>query len=235
METLADKLDLIAADLRDFEEGHEFTQFSRESLLGYWNEGLCVLHRTRPDLFTRSRDFTLQPGTRQFIGEGCLLKSVDANLGPDGEDATPVNPVSRRAQLAWGRPSCKPLPQLYRVIDYSQDPKQRDTFYVTPPTPPGEPHMVRIVCVDPPPTLTVADLNKEAPVDCWQYALVRHYVLAQAYQLDSDQATLALYNSHMGAWNTILGLTTRADAALVAPAQSANVEPRSDPRAMRAR
>jgi len=225
METLSDKLDLIAVDLRDFEAGYEFTQFSRESLISYWNEGLCILHRIRPDLFTRSRDFTLAPGPRQFIGEGCLLKSVDANLGPDGEELSPINPVSRKAQLAWGRPACQPRPENYRVLDYSQDPKQRDTFYVSPPAPPGAPHMVRIVCVDAPPTLTISDLGVEAPVDCWQYALVRHYVLAQAYQLDSDQASLALSNSHMGSWNNILGLTTRGDAALVTPAQSSNVEP----------
>lgn len=230
METLADKLQLLAVDLRDAEAGHEFTQFSREQLIGYWNEGLCILHRIRPDLFTRSRDFTLAPGARQSIGEGCLLKSVDANLGPQGEDLTPVNPVSRKAQLAWGRPSCAVLPALYRVIDYSYDPKQRDTFYVTPPTPPGAAYMVRIVCVEAPPTLGLADLDKEAPVDCWQYALVRHYVLAQAYQLDSDQVTLALANSHMKSWNDILGLTTRADVAIVQASQSANVEP-----AMRAR
>lgn len=225
METLADKLRLIAVDLRDAEPGHAFTQFTREQLLGYWNEGLCILHRIRPDLFTRSRDFTLQPGTRQFIGEGCLLKSVDANLGPQGEDLSPINPVSRRAQLAWGRPSCVVSAESYRVLDYSQDPKQRDTFYVAPPTPPGKAYKVRIVCVDAPPQLGIADLNAQAPVDCWQYALVRHYVIAQAYQLDSDQAQLALYNSHIGAWNNILGLTTRADVSLIAPAQSSNVEP----------
>lgn len=225
METLADKLQLIAVDLRDAEAGHEFTQFSREQLLGYWNEGLCVLHRVRPDLFTRSRDFTLEPGSRQFIGEGCLLKSVDANLGPNGEELGPINPVSRKAQLAWGRPPCKVSPDTYRVLDYSQDPKQRDTFYVSPPAPPGASHVVRIVCVEPPPTLTTADLGVVAPVDCWQYALVRHYVLAQAYQLDSDQASLALANAHMATWNTILGLTTRSDVALVAPTPSSNVEP----------
>lgn len=226
METLADKLQLLAVDLRDAEPGHEFTQFSREQLLGYWNEGLCVLHRLRPDLFTRSREFTLQPGTRQTIGESCVLKSVDANLGPQGEDLELVNPVSRKAQLAWGRPSCLRRGDVYRVIDYSYDPKQRDTFYVYPSAPPGAArHRVRIVCVDAPPTLTVADLNLEAPVDCWQYALVRHYVLSQAYQLDSDQASLALFNSHFTTWNNILGLTTRADVALVSPAPSANVEP----------
>ena len=225
METLADKLDLLAIDLRDFEPGHEFTQFRRKQLLAWWTEGLCILHRLRPDLFTRSRDFTLQPGTRQSIGEGCLLKSVDANLGPEGQDLGPIYAASRKAQLAWGRPSCLSQRPEYQAIEYSYDPKQRDTFYIYPAAPPGEPHKVRIVCVEAPPNLGLADLALEAPVDCWQYALVRHYVLAQAYQLDSDQAALALSNSHFQTWNTILGLTTRADVALIAPAQSANVEP----------
>lgn len=225
METLADKLALLATDLRDFERGHEFTQFSRVQLLAWWNEGLCILHRIRPDLFTRSRVFDLAPGSRQELGEGCLLKSVDANLGPDGEELEPINPVSRKAQLAWNRPTCLARSARFKVIDYSYDPKQRDTFYVYPPVTPGNTKQVRIVCVEPPPTLTLADLGLEAPVDCWQYALVRHYVLSQAYQLDSDQAALALFTSHFQTWNTILGLTTRADTALVGPQVSANVDP----------
>lgn len=225
METLGDKLALIAQDLRDFEPGHEFTQFSREQVLAWWTEGLCILHRLRPDLFTRSRTFTLAPGTRQVV-EDCVLKSVDANLGENGEELSPINPVSRRAELAWQRPSCLPRLETYRVVDYSLDPKQRDTFYVWPQTPPGKPpRTVRIVCVDPPENMTIMDLDKEAPVDCWQYAIVRHYVIAQAYQLDSDQAALALSQSHYSTWNTLLGLTTRADQALLQSAPSANVEP----------
>jgi hypothetical protein len=227
METLGKKLDEIAVDLRDFEAGHEFTQFSREQILAWWNEGLCILHRLRPDLFTRSREFTLSPGTRQMIGEGCLLKSVDANLGQNGEELTPINPASRKAQLAWGRASCLRQSDGYLVRDYTYDPKQRDTFYVSPPVPAGDEHKVRIVCIEPPITLTVGDLGAEAPVDCWQYALVRHYVIAQAYQLDSDQAALALSGSHLETWKTILGLTTRADVAMVTPGASANVEPQA--------
>lgn len=229
METLADKLNLIAADLRDFEPGHEFTQFAREQVLAWWTEGLCILHRLRPDLFTRSRTFTLAPGTRQVV-EDCVLKSIDANLGPNGEEMQPINPASRNAQLAWGRPSCLTQPKVYRVIDYSLDPKQRDTFYVYPPTPPGKPpRTVRIVCVDPPITLGIGDLGVEAPVDCWQYAIVRHYVIAQAYQLDSDQANLSLSQSHFQTWNTLLGLTTRADQALLQATPSANVETGQQP------
>lgn len=226
MATLEDLLLSLARDLRDAEPGHEFTQFSRELLLSWWNEGLCILHRTRPDLFTRSRDVELEPGNRQSVGEDCTFKSVDANIGPDGEDLTPIRQTSVTAMRQWGgKPSCFVAPKNYKVTEFQFDKMQRDIFYVAPPVPAGAKATVRVTCVEPPPTLTLSDLNDEAPTDCWQDALTRHYVIAQAYSQDSDQTALALAQFHAGQWSSLFRGTLQGDLALQAQSVATPPEP----------
>lgn len=228
MATLEDLLLNLARDLRDAEPGHEFTQFTREILLSWWNEGLCILHRTRPDLFTRSRDVELQPGNRQSVGEECTFKSVDANIGAQGQDLTPIRATSVTAMRQWGgKPQCIGNPKDYRVTEFQFDKLQRDTFYVSPPVPAGAKATVRVTCVEPPPTLTMSDLNVEAPTDCWQDALTRHYVLAQAYGQDSDQASLALAQFHQTQWATLFRGTLQGDLSL----QSQQIPTPPEPRA----
>lgn len=220
MTTLNELLLNYARDLRDAEPGHEFTQFPRENLIAWWNEGLCILHRLRPDLFTRSRDVDLKPGTRQEVGDSCTFKSVDANIGADGEDLTPIRQTSVTAIRQWGgKQSCLGAPgAAYRVTEYQFDKMQRDTFYVSPPVPAGVEAKVRVTCVEPPPTLTISDLDETAPTDCWQEALVRHYVLGQAYSLDSDQVSLQLANWHISQWQSLFRGTLQGDMALQAGA-----------------
>jgi hypothetical protein len=214
MATLNEQLLELARDLRDAEPGHAFTQFKRESLIAWWNEGLCILHRLRPDLFTRSREVTLSPGTRQSVGEGCVLKSVDANLGPDGDDLSPLHRTSITAQRAWTKPACLPQPKDYIPTEWQFDTLNRDVFYIKPPVPLPNKFKVRVVCVEPPPTLTIADLEQEEPSDCWQAALTRHYVLAQAYGLDSDQVNFQLAQWHTQQWAGLFRGSQAADRAL---------------------
>jgi hypothetical protein len=226
--TLENLLTDYARELRDAEPGHEFTQFPRETLLIWWNEALCILHRMRPDLFTRSREVTLVPGNRQSVGEDCTFKSVDANLGPQGQDETPIRMTSVTAMRQWGgKPTCIPPPKEYRVTEFQFDKMQRDIFYVAPPVPAGATAKVRVTCVEPPPTLTVSDLGEEAPTDCWQNALVNHYLLAQAYAQDSDQMSLALAQHHQGLWGALFRGTLQGDLAL----QAAQIPTPPEPRA----
>lgn len=214
MATLGEQLYGLALDLRDAEPGHAFKTFSRELLLQFWNEGLCILHRLRPDLFTRSRDYVLQPGIRQDLGAGCLLRSVDANLGPDGEDLGPVHMTSLSAQRMWTKKPCLPQPKFYSVTEWQFDKLNRETFYVHPPVPLPHKFRVRIVCVEPPVQLTIGELDKEDPSDCWQTALVRHYVLSQAYAMDSDQVNLSLAQLHGSQWAGLFRGTMSADQSL---------------------
>lgn len=218
MPTLENLLTDYARELRDAEPGHEFTQFSRETLLIWWNEGLCILHRMRPDLFTRSRDVELVPGNRQSVGEDCTFKSVDANIGAQGEDLTPIRMTSVTAMRQWGgKKACLPPPKEYKVTEFQFDKMQRDTFYVAPPVPAGAKPTVRVTCVEPPPTLGLSNLNDEAPLDCWQQAMVNHYILAQAYAQDSDQSSLALAQFHSGQWAALFRGTLQGDMALQQP------------------
>lgn len=214
MATLNEQLLELARDLRDAEPGHEFQQFSRQSLLDWWNEGLCILHRLRPDLFTRSRTFTLAPGTRQSVGAGCTFKSVDANLGADGQDLSPVHRTSITAQRAWTKKACLPAAKTYAVKEYQFDTLERDTFYVRPPVPLKDTYKVRVVCVEPPPQLTLSQLEDEEGSDCWLAALTRHYVIAQAYGLDSDQVNLSLSQLHSNQWAALFRGTQAADRSL---------------------
>lgn len=210
--TVNEALLQIAGELKDKAPGLEFTGWTRELLLGWWNDGTCILARMRPDLFSSTRIATLVPGSEQKV-QGCdVFGRVLGYVNPDGTE-TPVTRGSFTASLAWTKPSCAKAPSAYKVKTFTFDPNQKSTFYVQPPVPPGVNAKVRVVCSGPPPKLTINDLNDEVDLDCYQFVMVKHYILAMAYMQDGDAATAALFQAHMSLWNTFLVGVARSDAS----------------------
>jgi len=210
----------LAADLKDDAPGNEFIAYPRSLLIQWFNDGLCLLGRWRPDLFSRTRKVTLTPGSEQSI-EGCsVFGSVVSTVLPDGREV-PVRRTSYPASQVWRKAPCLTAPKDYVIDSYSFDTAQKTTFYVHPPVPPGRAVMAVIVCASVPENLSVADLEAEIDADCYQVAMVKQFVLAQAYSQDSDQTNLALAQFHLGIWNTFLPAAARADAAFAGGVQTA--------------
>jgi len=212
VKTLNEILLELAGELKDNAPGYEFTAYSRKLLLVWLNDGLCLLARWRPDLFSRTRTVTLAPGSEQSI-EGCsVFGSVVAMLLDNGKEL-PVRRSSYMASRIWRKPECLKPPKFYVIDSYSFDTTQKTTFYVHPAVPPGKPVRVKIVCSEIPADLDVTSLDAPIDADCYQLAMTRHYALAQAYAQDSEQTNLALAAFHMGIWNNFLPAAARADAA----------------------
>lgn len=212
MATLETILRGLAGDLKDDAPGNEFVAYPRPLLIQWFNDGLCLLGRYRPDLFSRTREVVLEPGSQQNI-EGCaVFGSVVSTVLSDGREV-PVRRSSYPASQIWRKPACLKPPKDYVIDSYSFDTAQKTTFYVHPPIPPGKPVLAKVVCSSVPENLSITDLDSEIDVDCYQVAMVRQYVLTQAYSQDTDQTNLALAQFHLGIWNSFLPAAARADAA----------------------
>lgn len=197
--------------LKDTAPGHVFTAFPRSLLLQWFNDGVCLLGRLRPDLFSRPRVITLVPGAEQNVADCSVFGQVISQVQADGRE-TPVRRTSYLAGQAWLKPSCRKPSDPYRIDSFRFDPTQKTTFYIEPPVPPGREIKAKILCTTIPPSLTLADLNEEVDLDCYQFAMVKHYMLSQAYAQDSDQTNLPIAQIHLGIWNSFLPATARADA-----------------------
>jgi hypothetical protein len=210
--TLKQILQGLDAELKDNAPGYEFTAYSRDLLILWFNDGLCLLARWRPDLFSRTREVVLTPGSEQRVVGCSVFGSVVSTVLPDGRES-PVRRSSYTASLVWRKPSCLKPPNDFVVDSYSFDTTQKTTFYVHPPVPPGKPVKVKVVCTDVPANFEITDLDSEVDADCYQIAMTRHYVLAQAYAQDSDQTNMPLAAFHLGIWNNFLPAAARSDAA----------------------
>jgi hypothetical protein len=219
VDTLGKILGDIAEQLKDTAPGASFIAYPESLLLQWFNDGLCLLARWRPDLFSRPAVVTLKPGSRQEI-DGCsVFGSVVSTVLADGREV-PVRRTSYNASQVWTKPSCLKSANGFTIDSYSFDTAQKTTFYVHPPIPPGKPVLARVVCATTPPAFTLADLDADVDADCYQVAMVKQYVLAQAYSQDTDQTNVALAQFHLGIWNSFLPAGARADAAFAGGVQS---------------
>lgn len=227
--TLNEYLNGLAQDFKDDAPNYEFTQFPREQLIRWINDGLCALTAFRPDLFSQTREIELVPGAEQKL-EGCLFSSVRAQLNERGEEMGSVRRVSDSAMLGWNKPQvCKAVNGAYRLTGFRFDPAQKDSFYAEPPVPPGQKVIVRVVCATPPESLTLDDLDKELPEDCYRLLMVKHYVYAQGYGKESDQTNQSLATWHMNLWNGFLRGKIQADRAFAGSPQTVVAPPQTAP------
>lgn len=214
MATLRQLLDEIGQDLRDLAPATPHIAFPPEQLIAWINDGECILCNLRPDLFSRTRVIELVTGAEQRI-EGCgVFSSLVNNVNADGSDGAPVRKGSYAAGQAWTKPMCARPPGVkYTVSTFRFDPNQKTIFYVEPPVPPGAKAKAKIVCAECPPALAISDLDDEFDADCYRIAMVKHYLYAQAFGMDSDQTNVVLAQFHLAQWNAFLIGKARADTA----------------------
>jgi hypothetical protein len=228
--TLDEYLLGLASDFKDDAPGYEFTQFPRDQLLRWINDGICALSSFRPDLFSASKDVKLKPGTEQTV-EGCTtVSAVRSQVNARGEEIGSVRRVSDSAMLAWNKPQvCKQKNDAYRVSGFRFDPARKDTFYVEPPVPPGIEVLVRVTCSGSPPPLTLDDLDTELDENCYRLLMVKNYVYAQGYSKESDQTNASLATWHMNLWNGLLRGKLAADRNFAGAPQTIVAPPQTVP------
>lgn len=211
---LASHLQALASDLGDAEPGHEFSSWSQEDLLRYWNEGVCLIASLRPDLFSRPVRIRLEPGSMQSLSCCCqeigkVIEQVDAN----GARVGPVSAVDDAALSRWTKAPCLQRGRAARVTSYSIDTHSKNFLRVNPPVPVGAEVYLLVSCTAKPRDATMADLESEVlEPDCGNLAAVRQWVMFRAlYRDDENSAEYRKALNSMRLFFTLIQAKFRAE------------------------
>ena len=181
-----------STSLNDQEPGFVYLRWPQLELLGYLNEGLIEVGNYRPDAFTSAVNLTLVAGSQQSIaGVGTQLKSIDSN-GPSSLcPAAPITQVDLQLMRTFYKKPCLPTggPTEYRVLTYAYDAKNPLVFYVSPPVPAGNTAQVVATIVRIADQYDNSTLNSNLAIDQKYYNALKFWVLARAYEVDTESNT----------------------------------------------
>lgn len=199
-----------AQDLNDAYPGHEFSIWSPEQLLGFFNEALCLISAHRPDMFTELKVVKVEPCSNYLDLCDCV-KVLDV-LGQSDKNGKNIRPVPRRKERAtvWGGSKKKQeftdiiteyelldKSNLVRVFPHNLDPTK--DIYVT------------LRCSVEAKTY---GLDDEAPDErCAFLAAARHWVLYNAKMIDGEfsQTMQSQAKEHREMFVGIMQLTKQND------------------------
>lgn len=199
-----------AQDLNDAYPGHEFSIWSTEQLLGFFNEALCLISVHRPDMFTELKVVKVEPCSNYLDLCDCV-KVLDV-LGQSDKNGKNIRPVPRRKERAtvWGGSRKKQeftdiiteyelldKSNLVRVFPHNLDPTK--DIYVT------------LRCSVEAKTYSLED---EAPDErCAFLAAARHWVLYNAKMMDGEfsQTMQTQAKEHREMFVGIMQLTKQND------------------------
>ena len=86
-----------AQDLNDAYPGHEFSIWSEEQLLGFFNEALCLIAAHRPDMFTELKVVRVEPCSNYL--DLCDCEKVLDVLGQSNAKGNNIRPIQRRKSV----------------------------------------------------------------------------------------------------------------------------------------
>ena len=197
----------IAHALNDDEPNHEFTRYTLPKVLTALNDGMAMVAKYRPDIFTEIRVVKLQAGSHQDFRACCgnvldVMEQTDAN-GNTIKKLTQARKTTTTAKSTWKKPSCiKPI--AVQTIGYEAEYADIDNnlngrFDIFPPVPCEVEAYVRVKCVRRPCQYTEADMNMPFYGGSTEALAVKHYVLA--WMLFGDRYSNASSRDGNGAWH----------------------------------
>lgn len=209
--TLRAELSLVATDLGltpDVDVGWD-------RLLGYWNEGACLVAEQRPDLFTRAMEIRLRPGSVQepdccrSIGHvfgqsdnrGNVLKTIIAGSGALSErwSAAPV--------------ACKPS-WPFRLKSVRRVGQAKNQMIVNPPVPAGEDVYLMVNCAMGARTFSIDELDfGVTDMDCGSTAALRQWVIFRFIAADesTDEMSIRRAATALKLFFTLINVKLKAD------------------------
>lgn len=207
---MRDLLLSYAQDLDDAYPGYEFSIWSAEELLRYFNEALCVIARYRPEMFTELK--VVKVNTCGGYLDLCDCVKVLDVLGQSDKNGQNIRPIQRRKEQAtvWSGSKLKKgytntiteyelldKSNLVRVFPENLDPTQ--DIYVT------------LRCSVEPKVYTLDD---EAPNErCAFMVAARRWVLYEAFNKDGEfsQSMQIIAKGHNEMFFTLLKVAKDAD------------------------
>ena len=199
-----------AQDLNDAYPGHEFSIWSQEQLLGFFNEALCLIAAHRPDMFTELKVVRVEPCSNYL--DLCDCEKVLDVLGQSNSKGNNIRPIQRRKERATVWTGSKKKQEFtdriteYELLDKSnlvrvfpQNLDQTKDIYVV------------VRCSISPKTYSLDD---EAPDErCAFLAAARHWVLYNAKMIDGEfsQTMQSQAKEHREMFTAILQMVKQAD------------------------
>ena len=209
MQTVGYIVTHVSAQLSDQTKGREFTRWNRAAALEYMNQGLKEIGGYRPEAFAVTKEITLKQGTAQQTDDGSEIQSIESNA-----DGTLVRRSNAELMQSFnGYAICPPKPRVvngvikYAVRSFAIDEANPKTFFVEPAVPFGVTDAKVFATVNSqPPQYTEADWNKPCQVADKYYNNLIDYMMARAYQRDTEsqvsqgqaQRLFALFYQAMG-------------------------------------
>lgn len=199
-----------ARDLDDAFPGYEFSIWSAEQLLGYFNEALCLIATRRPDMFTVQKIVPVDTCNRYVDACDCV-KVLDV-LGQCDKNGKNVRPVQRRKERATVWAQNKKHQNFTREISSYELLEKSSLIRVYPANlDPTAELWVLIRCAVEPKAYSLTDAAPDER--CAFLAAACQWVLYRAKAIDGEfsQTMKTQSDSHGEMFAKILGMTEQSD------------------------
>ena len=199
-----------AQDLNDAYPGHEFSIWSQEQLLGFFNEALCLIAAHRPDMFTELKVVRVEPCSNYL--DLCDCEKVLDVLGQSNAKGNNMRPIQRRKERATVWTGSKKKQEFTdRITEYELLDKSNLVRVFPQNLDPTKDIYVVVRCSISPKTYALDD---EAPDErCAFLAAARHWVLYNAKMIDGEfsQTMQSQAKEHREMFTAILQMVKQAD------------------------
>ena len=199
-----------AQDLNDAYPGHEFSIWSQEQLLGFFNEALCLIAAHRPDMFTELKVVRVEPCSNYL--DLCDCEKVLDVLGQYNAKGNNIRPIQRRKERATVWTGSKKKQEFTdRITEYELLDKSNLVRVFPQNLDPTKDIYVVVRCSISPKTYALDD---EAPDErCAFLAAARHWVLYNAKMIDGEfsQTMQSQAKEHREMFTAILQMVKQAD------------------------
>jgi hypothetical protein len=199
-----------AQDLNDAYPGHEFSIWSEEQLLGFFNEALCLIAAHRPDMFTELKVVRVEPCSNYL--DLCDCEKVLDVLGQSNAKGNNIRPIQRRKERATVWTGSKKKQEFTdRITEYELLDKSNLVRVFPQNLDPTKDIYVVVRCSISPKTYALGD---EAPDErCAFLAAARHWVLYNAKMIDGEfsQTMQSQAKEHREMFTAILQMVKQAD------------------------
>ena len=199
-----------AQDLNDAYPGYEFSIWSQEQLLGFFNEALCLIAAHRPDMFTELKVVRVEPCSNYL--DLCDCEKVLDVLGQSNSKGNNIRPIQRRKERATVWTGSKKKQEFTdRITEYELLDKSNLVRVFPQNLDPTKGLYVVVRCSTSPKTYALDD---EAPDErCAFLAAARHWVLYNAKMIDGEfsQTMQSQAKEHREMFTAILQMVKQAD------------------------
>jgi len=174
--------------LADQCEGEEFTAFTEEDLLSYYNDALCQILALRPDAFAEVTEIKLTEGECQKLSDEFhqLLNIIGAEKAPDSDTVQSSDELMshfRRKSCPSGAASGP-----YAAKTFTVNAATKVDFIVDPPVPSGQTPVVKATVVRAPAMAETKDLDAPSCLGHEYNAILCDWMLHRAYSAETENA-----------------------------------------------